>query len=399
MEAAQCNTSTDKHILENPVDVLFVGAKEFIPPQINNMLIGRGVSCEMVSVRDFSDIAQRVSLAGTAIIDAGGMGLTEQKVLKNIIQKLEDHNIASVLLNCWVDFSSQNFSLLGTLYSATLEELWGRVQANLGHRRKAIKSAETTNTDNTALNEEMIEQLKMAGNVQKDFLPAQLPNSDKFSWHTLYEPAQWVSGDIYDVARLDENHLGFYIADAVGHSMPAALLTMFIKQAIVMRQTRGNKYKIFEPAEVIDNLNKRMAGQKLSGCQFATCCYCLLDTRTMELSFARGGHPYPIVVRANGKIEQLQVRGPLLGVFENAEYMQHKVQLEKGDKVFLFSDGVEPVIGKMKADAKFQFSDGFKAICDKPMANSMEMLAAMIKGHKFSKAEIDDVTIVGLEIN
>ena len=107
------------------------------------------------------------------------------------------------------------------------------------------------------------EQLKMAGQVQRNFLPARLPDNEDLRWSAVFQPADWVSGDIYDVARLDEEHIGFYITDAVGHSMPAALLTMFLKQALVMRETQGNEYRIFEPLEVIEHLNAKMAEQKL----------------------------------------------------------------------------------------------------------------------------------------
>jgi len=130
------------------------------------------------------------------------------------------------------------------------------------------------------LTEDTATQLKMAGQVQRAFLPASLPDSDKLRWAALYQPAEWVSGDIYDAARLDEQHIGFYIADAVGHSMPAALLTMFLKQALVMRRTNGDDYRIFGPQEVIKNLNLKMVEQNLGSSLFATCCYCLLNIRT-----------------------------------------------------------------------------------------------------------------------
>ena len=129
-------------------------------------------------------------------------------------------------------------------------------------------SKELVNAEAFASN--MAEQLRMAGLVQRDFLPRQLPNCDRLRWDTIFLPAEWVSGDIYDIARLDEEHIGFYVADVVGHGMPAALLTIFLKQALVMRQTTGNSYHIFSPAEVMANLNIRMTEQKLAVNQFIT---------------------------------------------------------------------------------------------------------------------------------
>jgi len=164
--------------------------------------------------------------------------------------------------------------------------------------------------DDTAL------QLKMAGQVQRAFLPRKLPETDRVRFSVMYRPADFVSGDIYDAARLDEEHIGFYIADAVGHSMPAALLTMFLKQAIVMRQTRGDEYSIFTPAEVVTNLNETMVAQDLGGSLFATCCYCLLNSKTMKMTYARAGHPYPVLIKKKKKPVQLNQRGGLLGIFQ-----------------------------------------------------------------------------------
>ena len=102
-------------------------------------------------------------------------------------------------------------------------------------------------TDAQAFADNMAEQLRMAGLVQRDFLPSQLPNSDRLRWAAIFLPAEWVSGDIYDIVRIDEQHIGFYVVDVVGHGMPAALLTIFLKQALVMRETTGNSYRIFSP--------------------------------------------------------------------------------------------------------------------------------------------------------
>ena len=97
-----------------------------------------------------------------------------------------------------------------------------------------------------------------------------------------------MSGDVYDVARLDEGHLGFYVVDAVGHGVPAALLTMFIKRALVTKRIEGHDYTLIEPGAALGQLNEDMLGQDLSNFQFATCCYCLLDTRTLQLRMATG---------------------------------------------------------------------------------------------------------------
>jgi sigma-B regulation protein RsbU (phosphoserine phosphatase) len=246
--------------------------------------------------------------------------------------------------------------------------------------------------------EQIRQQLDMAGQVQRNFLPRSLPRTDQVHFETYFEPAEWVSGDIFDVVRLDEEHIGFYIADAVGHSLPAALLTMFVKHTIELRQTRINSYKIFEPWQVLENLNIKMVAQDLKGCLFVTCCYCLLNIETLELTFARGGHPYPIVIRNGQFIEQLESTGPLIGVFDHSRFEQKTVKLEPGDKVLIHSDGVDPALGRSTENGLFAFRDSFKSIVTMPLGAMMTGLEHLIRQKKLPEEQRDDVTVVAMEV-
>jgi sigma-B regulation protein RsbU (phosphoserine phosphatase) len=300
--------------------------------------------------------------------------------------------------------------------TVSIDELWTRVSVNLSYRKGSSSMAakpaipprqvDTNCTNKLAeqlamtkvLADNLTEQLRLAGLVQQDFLPAKLPNTDKVQWASIFLPAEWVSGDIYDIARIDEQHIGFYVADIVGHGMPAALLTIFLKQALVMRETIDNNYRIFSPVEVMKNLNLRMAAQKLSGYQFATCCYCLLNTKTLQLTYSRAGHPYPILIRPGKEPEQLETRGSLLGIFEQAEYVQGTIQLQPGDKLLLYSDGAEPFIGSFNDQGRFDFYEEFCKITDLPIAEVMDSFNALMKKREIESSEIDDITLLGLEI-
>ena len=85
------------------------------------------------------------------------------------------------------------------------------------------------------------------------------------------------------------------------------------------------------------DLNNKMVDQHFAESLFATCCYCLLNTETLELTYARAGHPYPVLLRKGKPYEQLQTQGGLLGVFENAQFAQQSIQLQPGDKIFIIS--------------------------------------------------------------
>jgi serine phosphatase RsbU (regulator of sigma subunit) len=140
-----------------------------------------------------------------------------------------------------------------------------------------------------------------------------------------------------------------------------------------------------------------MAEQKLSGSQFASCCYCLLNIETLDLTIARGGHPFPVLIRA-GVPNRLQVQGPLLGVFEDAEFEQESVRLQSGDKLLLYSDGAERLIGHFNQLEGFVFEQSFCELTTLPVKQLNEQFNLLLQSPQTSDYEVDDVTAVWLEI-
>lgn len=187
------------------------------------------------------------------------------------------------------------------------------------------------------------EELRMAAQLQREFLPHDLPTAEAVSFHVLYRPAGYVSGDIYDVVRLDEHHIGFFVADAVGHGVPAALMTVYIKRSLRSKRIDANApggYSLLSPAEALARLNADMISTQSGKVRFATACYGVLDTRDLKLTLARAGHPFPMLLRGeDDRVESIEPEGGLLGVFEDEQYEQATVQLQPGDRLLLYSDG------------------------------------------------------------
>ena len=423
MEKVKLLTAVD--LKKGFIDVLYLTNQSQMPFEIKRLFKRRKLSYHTLPIDKFSKVRDRLDLIGTVIIDTKDSDSSQQQQLARTIESLEMENIGMILLtdrpempvkSFSISPSRTSFSMINTLESVSIDELWVKVSANLAYRKKSSgittkplvprkhvlrihknKLAEQLSITKT-LADNLAEQLRLAGLVQQDFLPTQLPSNDEVQWAAVFLPAEWVSGDIYDIVRIDEQHIGFYVADVVGHGMPAALLTIFLKQALLMRETYESNYRIFPPSEIIKNLNMRMAAQKLSGYQFATCCYCLLNIKTLQITFARAGHPYPILIRGGQQLEQLEIRGSLLGVFEQAEYTQQTVQLQPGDKLLLYSDGAEPFIGKFDDKTGFGFSEQFYEIKDSSVVEMMDRLNTIAHNQKIEPSEVDDITIVGLEI-
>ena len=237
--------------------------------------------------------------------------------------------------------------------------------------------------------------MRLAARVQRDFLPRRLPEVGRARFGVLFRPASWVSGDIYDVARLDEMNVGFYIADAVGHGMPAALFTMFIKKAMQSKRITGNTYQILPPHMSLDALNLDICEQNLSSCQFCTAVYCVLDTSDYTMSYSRAGHPEPILFRANGSVDILTGSGSLLGIFPEEQYDTKQIQLRPGDKVLINSDGLQGVLGCSSAQ---ELAAALAPLIRRPRDEMLVELSSRIDAAPAGPCGEDDITVVVMEI-
>lgn len=276
-----------------------------------------------------------------------------QKELIHVLDQLVQRQIGAIVLTDGQEDleTARRMTSADGLMAARLDcpqdELVGRL-AGLAAARPIIDQLQRENAMlrkfDTGLNSQitqMDEEMRLAARLQVDFLPRTLPNVGACSFNVLFRPASYVSGDIYDVARLDEDHVGFFIADAVGHGMPAALLTIFIKRTLQTKEILGSGYRIIKPDEALAHLNNELVKQELSLCQFVTMAYGIINTSTLVLEWARAGHPLPMLLRTRGSAQDIEVDGALLGVFPDEKFPLAQQQLAPGDSVLLYSDGFE----------------------------------------------------------
>jgi phosphoserine phosphatase RsbU/P len=185
--------------------------------------------------------------------------------------------------------------------------------------------------------------LDLTRRIHRDFLPRALPEVLQARFAVCYRPRSRVGGDFYDVMRLDEEHVAVYVADAMGHGLPASsLLGVFVKKSIQAKQITGRAYRLVPPDEVLGRLNRDLVALSLPEPPFVTMAWLLLNCRDGELTFARAAHPQPLYVPAEGDPSYWHAPGTLLGVFE-ANFPAQQHQLHSGDKVLLYSDGAHPL--------------------------------------------------------
>jgi sigma-B regulation protein RsbU (phosphoserine phosphatase) len=194
------------------------------------------------------------------------------------------------------------------------------------------------------------EELQLAASVQREFLPRILPTLGGIASAALWRPAAYVSGDLYNVMRLDEHHLGLFVTDAVGHGVPAALLTLVISRSLPTKEINGNSYRILSPSEALTRVNADMMTRAGRTTRFATAIYAVIDTRNRQLTVASAGHLPMMRISRGGTCEAIPTVGGLLGVFEDETFTEKVITLSAGDKLLFYTDGFEQAFPELGQD-------------------------------------------------
>ncbi|MEQ9461694.1 MAG: PP2C family protein-serine/threonine phosphatase [Phycisphaeraceae bacterium] len=245
------------------------------------------------------------------------------------------------------------------------------------------------------------EELRSAAVLQREFLPRELPCGEGLNVHVLWRPAGYVSGDIYDAREVDDRHLAFFVADAVGHGVPAALLTVYIRQALqhALLPTRvTGRTEPVPPEEALRRLNDELLARQDEQVRFATAVFGVYDKQTRTARIARAGHPLPLVLRADGRTETIDAcDGPLLGVFPDPEFEVAEVELGTGDRLLIYSDGFEMAFPDTVAgEASTRYLEAFHDLGKESAENSLVSLEQRLSSHAGSLHQQDDLTVVCL---
>lgn len=170
--------------------------------------------------------------------------------------------------------------------------------------------------------------------IQQSFLPSVLPNIVGYDISATLQPARFVGGDYYDVARITDTKTVFCVADAAGKGLPAVLLSSNL-QAVVKSLVRDG----IQPREVCSRTN-RILFDIMPENKFVSFFYGVLDSTTNQLTYCNAGHNPPLLVRNDGNVSTLKSSGAVLGQFFDWPYEQTGLQFEGGDTLLLFTDGV-----------------------------------------------------------
>ena len=245
--------------------------------------------------------------------------------------------------------------------------------------------------------ESLKSDLAIASEIQQAILPRVFPPfpdiADKIDIAALMTPAKDVGGDFYDFFRIDDQRIGFVIADVSGKGIPAAIFMAVSRTLIRATGIRGGS-----PAECITYSNKLLAAESVD-CMFVTVFYGIMDITTGEISYCNAGHNPPYVIKNGGEVSPLPMsQDPMAGAIEGLDYHVASLQLNHGDTLVLFTDGVtEAMNAKFEEFGDQRLEQALKGLKQGSCQQAVEAVKADVAAFTDGAEQSDDITILALK--
>jgi len=242
------------------------------------------------------------------------------------------------------------------------------------------------------LRERMEQEFHLARKIQETFLPDRMPELDNWEVDARWITAREVGGDFYDIIRRDDHTISLLIADVADKGMPAALY-MTVTRTLLRAVTHSNR----PPAEILQRVNNLLARDAQGG-MFITVFYATLDLKSGSVTYANAGHNKPIVIRhGSGETEMLPKGGIALAVLEDIELVDHTLQLEEGDCLLCYTDGVTEAFSPAEeAFGEKRLEKLLAGMADQSIHDTLDAVVDTVATFRGEREISDDVTLLGV---
>ncbi|PYG87201.1 sigma-B regulation protein RsbU (phosphoserine phosphatase) [Ruminiclostridium sufflavum DSM 19573] len=244
-------------------------------------------------------------------------------------------------------------------------------------------------------NEKLKEDLSMAKRLQLSLLPQNTIDFDNVHFNYIYRPCETLGGDFLDIFRIDDKHLGLYIADVSGHGVAASMLTMFLNTALDRSQ--------LSPSKALERLYASYNSNKFFSELYIAIFYIVINTEKNTITYSNAGLNVCPVIFRKSDFQILRASGiPISNWVENPDYCEHTVKLEPNDSIFLYTDGIIEI-----RDAyNHQFGEErlVNHIMDSELPPAQKLAKLIDSAVSFSNSSNpndikDDITVALVEIN
>ncbi len=244
----------------------------------------------------------------------------------------------------------------------------------------------------------MRHEMELASHLQGAFLPQHLPVKKGIDVAWEYIPSDFLAGDMINVTMIDDSHMAFYLLDVMGHGISAALNAFAINYFI---RSSGNADEVvyaLQPGELLTRLNAKFSDFYLTESYF-TIFYGVVDLSTNDLTYAKGGHPSPLLLHEDGVVASLDQGDMPLGILADTKYQAYQVMLQPGDKLLLYSDGLTEMMNDH--NEMFSVERVKNLMIQHKDVNIHQLLKVVLEQLRFYSGRDswnDDVTLIGLEM-
>ena len=251
-------------------------------------------------------------------------------------------------------------------------------------------------TEMTKEKERIGTELGLAARIQREMIPytfPPFPDRDEFSLYATMDPARMVGGDFYDYFLVDDDHLCIVIADVSGKGIPGAL---FMMASMIMLSDMAKTEK--SPAEVLQTVNENICRNNKEKL-FVTVWMGMLEISTGRMTCANAGHEYPVIKRPDGKFELLKdAHSFVIGGMAGVRYKEYELDLAKGEKLFLYTDGVpEAVNEKEEMFGTDRLIEVLNKDPDADPEKTIERVRSAVAEFSGEAERFDDMTMLCLE--
>ena len=296
---------------------------------------------------------------------------------------------------------AERFAASGVQRADTMEKVQSRneigvLASSVGQMELDIEKYVRDLTAVTAERERIGAELSVAFRIQSDILPAvfpAFPDRKDFDIYASMAPAREVGGDFYDFFLIDESRLGLVIADVSGKGVPAALF-MMIARTLIRNHVQSGE----EPADALTAVNEQLCENNKEN-MFVTAWLGVLDLSSGQLKFANAGHNPPLFKHGDGEYEYMRVRaGLVLAGMEGIRYRQSSVQLSRGDRIFLYTDGVTEAESQNHIFyGEERFCDVLRGLTESAPEETVAAVDADVRRFAEGAEQVDDITMMCLE--
>ena len=238
-------------------------------------------------------------------------------------------------------------------------------------------------------------ELNVATQIQADMLPRifpAFPERTEFDLYATMTPAKEVGGDFYDFFLVDDDHLALVMADVSGKGVPAALFMVIAKTLIKNRAQMGGT-----PSEVLSFVNDQLC-EGNDAELFVTVWLGIIEISTGKGLAANAGHEHPVLRRADGEYELVIYRhSPAVATMEGIRFKEHEFQLNAGDRLFIYTDGVaEATNAHDELFGTDRMLDALNASPETSAEETLRRVKSSVDEFVGEAPQFDDITMLGL---